>query len=530
MKLSAVILSIIIAASIVLFGCAHGAEGEAESQDTIPSKDVLEYYQNIMSFPRSGPSYPADINGYLMEQAGMLGIDAEKDELGNVIMRIPATAGRENSRPVALLSYTGADIVSDQSRVFDPYSDGVWLLPSDDTVRAEGTSMGAGGALGAATILAALENAESHGAITAVFAAGNGAVNVDGDTVSHADAHTGEIAGGAGEWIPAFERFGFPEDSVLIGIGGADTGGIITEAPMATLLEASTTASAVEAGSGRAYVIGASGFPSGAAVAGDDDHMNPIAVIAGILSEAKNSGLAFGLCGFTGGSDACSTPSEAQAIVILRDYEERRFRTVFKSIAEKSLDELDDAGDIADIRMVETKRPAVVVDEESASKALSYLYGLMSIGGSGAKEPSAKINIGKVELTPSAFTCGIAVTGYDADGVEQKVNEQFAIERLSGIPVKMLGDLPGFGGMKPDAEQAPDDAAALRDKACADVTGDRVSADALGAVSPLGSRSDLATVRSIGISVRGEGTPYESFSKKDAAVPANIIKRYLELS
>jgi hypothetical protein len=390
--------------------------------------------------------------------------------------------------------------------------------------------MGAGGALGAAVILAVLEKAESHGAITAVFAAGNGSVGMDGDTAAPVDAASGDISGGAGTWVSVFEKFGFPEDSVLIGIGGADTGGIVTEAPMATLLEASTTASAVEAGSGRAYVIGASGFPSSAAMAGDEDRMNPIAVIAGILSEAKNAGLAFGLCGFIGGNDACSTPSEAQAIVILRDYEERRFRTVFKSLAEKSIDALGDAGDRADIRMVETKRPAVVVDEESASKALSYLYGLVSIGGSGAKEPSAKINIGRVALTPSSFTCGIAVTGYDADGVERKVSEQFAIERLSGMPVRIVGELPGFGGVKQTPEQEPDDAAALIEKACAEVTGDRVPADALGAVSPLGSRSASATVRSIGISVRGEGTPEESFLKKDAAVPANIIKRYLELS
>jgi hypothetical protein len=228
--------------------------------------------------------------------------------------------------------------------------------------------------------------------------------------------------------------------------------------------------------------------------------------------------------------------------VILGDYEERQFRRVVNSVTES----VGTEGSM-NVSMIETERPASAVDEEYASKALSYLYGLMSIGDlAAADESSASINIGKVALTPFSFSCGISVTAYDAEDAERVVNEQFTIGRLSGIPVKKVGDIRGFGfdgtaansdadadtemNADADEETTGGDVPAAFERAYRETWGDSVMSDALGAPSPLGKYAETATVLSIGVSVYGEGTTDEYFVKDEAAIPANVVLRYLENS
>jgi hypothetical protein len=221
--------------------------------------------------------------------------------------------------------------------------------------------------------------------------------------------------------------------------------------------------------------------------------------------------------------------------VILGDYEEKQFRRVFDSVA----DSVDD-GEGMNVSMIETERPGLVVDEENASKALSYIYGLMSIGTSGEDESPASINIGKVALTPFSFSCGISVTAYEAEDVDRVVDEQSTIGRLSGVPVRKVGEIPGFSfdgssaaadtGENADGETAVDDAAAAFEQAYRAATGDDVTSDTLGEPSPLGKSAKTATVLCIGVSVYGEGTTDEYFVKDEAAIPANAVLRYLENS
>jgi dipeptidase D len=494
----AVAATVFLVASI-LSGCADDV-GAAEEREParVSEQDVLGYYQSILTFPRSGPSYPSALNDYLMEQSRILGVEAQKDGQGNVVMHAPATVGMERLRPTVLLAYTGADIVNERSESFDPYTDGVRLVPSDEDARAEGTSMGADGALGAATMLAVLEHAQAHGDITACFLTGDG------------------TGGEAGTPI-------LPEHAAVIRIGGSDTGKIMAGSPRATLLDASATTGAVAPGGGRAYVIAASGFPAGPARAGNSgDYMSPVSVIAKILSDAKGSGCVYGLYEFTGGTDACLLPVEAQATVILGDYEAREFRRVFNSVREGATDAVEGAT----VSMIETARPASVTDKDAVSKALTYIFGLMALGASESEENTAAVNIGRISLTPESFNCGVAVAGRDVWSVRQIVNAQSAFERISGIPVEVAGEIPGFGGDAAGGQDA-DDAAARLAGAYGEVTGDDVTEYISDGLGSLGRYAENRTARGIGISVYDAGTPNERFARDEAAIPANVILKYL---
>jgi hypothetical protein len=527
-RLAAAVACFVLVAFLVS-GCAQSDLDEAMIED-ISIDDVMEYYQSIITFPRSGPSYPMMVNSYLMEQAGILGVEARKDEHGNVIMRAPATLDMKDEQPVVLLTHTGADVVNDRSKAFDPYLDGVSLVPSDEDVRTDGASMGADGALGAATILALLKHAESHRDITAYFAIGDGSVRSSGAGMSNG---TDDEASASFSVIPDDKSaedgiFSIPEGAALIEVCDSDTGSVVTGAPMATLLEASSTTGEVAAGSGRAYVIAASGFPSGLAqITNDPSRLNPVSVIARILSETMSSGCVYGVSNFSGGEDACSIPSEAQATVVLGDYEEMQFREIFNAIARESIDKVGGEDSGAKISMVETVLPDTVVNEDAVSKALTYVYGLMSMGIIDAENSRTAINIGRLVLTPVSFICDIAVMGYDETEVDDIVSYQFEFERLSGIPVKDIGDIPGFGGAEGTERQDANDTLAHIGAAYKDVIGKDASFVFSNAISPLGKITGVKTVLRIGVTVHEAGTPEEYFLLSEAAVPANVLLRYV---
>jgi dipeptidase D len=520
----------LVCAFALLFGVAafgggcektEAPEKPVEWDVSVPPDEVLGYFERLVEFPRSGPSYPKAIDTYLLDEAKSLGASATKDSPGNVTARLPATEGSEGAQPIALLAYTGADIVSLPSEVFDPYKDGVSLVPQGSRVRAEGTSMGADGALGAATILAVLKDLaeKPHGDIVAVFAAGTGEVS---------SQSADPVASSGGAVTARKPPFKIPEGALLINIGGVDTGRIVDEAPMAALLSATSTASAVQASAGRAYVIGASGFPSGTAgTKTADGYVSPISVISKILSDARNAGCVYQLCGFSGGDDACSLPESAQATVILGDFEERQFKRVANAVMDEARETLGGEDSGADIAIIETVRPANAISEDSVSKALTYLYGIINLKVAGSGSADAAMSIGKLRLDTSGFECDIAVSGRysKAETVDKIVTDQVAIEYLSGIPSRRFGYIPGFSNY--GAEDV-DELSERFSAAYAKALGGKPRSEAAVALSPLGKLAEGRTVKSIGVTVHGSGTPNEYFETADAAVPANAILRYVE--
>ena len=99
-----------------------------------------------------------------------LGLETLVDDVGNVIIRKPATAGMENRKGVILQAHLdmvpqkNSDVVHDfEKDPIRPYIDGEW-------VRAKGTTLGADNGLGVAVIMAILEADDLvHGPLEALF-------------------------------------------------------------------------------------------------------------------------------------------------------------------------------------------------------------------------------------------------------------------------------------------------------------------------------------------------------------------------
>jgi dipeptidase D len=98
------------------------------------------------------------------------GLETFEDEIRNVIIRKPATAGMENRKAIVLQGHLDMVHQKNSDTVFDFDSQGIEMYVDGDWVRARGTTLGADNGLGVAAIMAILESTDiPHPAIEALF-------------------------------------------------------------------------------------------------------------------------------------------------------------------------------------------------------------------------------------------------------------------------------------------------------------------------------------------------------------------------
>ncbi|TBW28594.1 aminoacyl-histidine dipeptidase [Gramella sp. KN1008] len=99
-----------------------------------------------------------------------LGLETEVDEVGNVVIRKPATRGMENRKKIVLQAHLDMVHQKNNDTEFDFDNQGIEMYVDGDWVRAKGTTLGADNGLGVATMMAILEsNSIEHPPLEALF-------------------------------------------------------------------------------------------------------------------------------------------------------------------------------------------------------------------------------------------------------------------------------------------------------------------------------------------------------------------------
>lgn len=131
--------------------------------------EIWKYFDEITKIPRPSKKEEKIIK-YLLDFAKEHNLEAEKDEAGNVIIRKPATPGKENSKTVILQSHS--DIVCEKNSdvVFDFDNDPIQTYIDGDWVKAKGTTLGGDDGIGIAASLVVLASTDlQHGPVEALF-------------------------------------------------------------------------------------------------------------------------------------------------------------------------------------------------------------------------------------------------------------------------------------------------------------------------------------------------------------------------
>ncbi len=130
---------------------------------------VWEYFKEILEIPR--PSKKEEkIIAYLLKFGKDQNLETIQDEIGNVLIRKPATKGMENRKSVVLQSHIDMVCEKNSDKVHDFDNDPIESIIDGDWVTANDTTLGADDGIGVAAQLAILaSNNIEHGPIECLF-------------------------------------------------------------------------------------------------------------------------------------------------------------------------------------------------------------------------------------------------------------------------------------------------------------------------------------------------------------------------
>ncbi len=132
-------------------------------------KPLWNKFADLNAVPR--PSKKEErVIAFIKDFGEKLGLETMEDEVGNVIIRKPATHGMEDRKTVVLQSHLDMVHQKNNDTDFNFDTQGIEMFVDGDWVRAKGTTLGADNGLGVATIMAILESDDiPHPALEALF-------------------------------------------------------------------------------------------------------------------------------------------------------------------------------------------------------------------------------------------------------------------------------------------------------------------------------------------------------------------------
>ena len=132
---------------------------------------VWKHFAAICNIPH--PSHHEEkIRQYVVDFAQAQGLEYIVDDANNVYVRKPATAGMENRKGIVIQAHLDMVPQKNNDKVFDFENDPIEAYIDGEWVTANGTTLGADNGIGAAAILAVLEDKTLvHGPVEALFTA-----------------------------------------------------------------------------------------------------------------------------------------------------------------------------------------------------------------------------------------------------------------------------------------------------------------------------------------------------------------------
>lgn len=126
---------------------------------------IWRHFHALTQIPRPS-GFTDQIRAYLVKFGKDLGLESFADEIGNVIIRKPATPGMENRQGVILQGHMDMVPQKNKDKVHNFETDPIETIVDGDWLKANGTTLGADNGLGVAAGMAILEDKTlKHGPI-----------------------------------------------------------------------------------------------------------------------------------------------------------------------------------------------------------------------------------------------------------------------------------------------------------------------------------------------------------------------------
>ena len=130
---------------------------------------VWQNFEALNAIPRASKK-EQQVIAFIKQFGANLNLYVYQDEVGNVIIKKPATVGLENRPAICLQSHLDMVHQKNNDTVFNFATEGIKMYIDGDWVKAQGTTLGADNGLGVASIMTILASTNiAHPAIEALF-------------------------------------------------------------------------------------------------------------------------------------------------------------------------------------------------------------------------------------------------------------------------------------------------------------------------------------------------------------------------
>ena len=140
-----------------------------EAIRNLEPKALWNHFADLNAIPRASKK-EEQVRQFMVDFGNSLGLETLQDEIGNVIIKKPASAGMEDRKTVILQSHLDMVHQKNNDTDFDFTTQGIHMVVDGDWVKAKGTTLGADNGLGVAAIMAILKSSEiAHPPLEALF-------------------------------------------------------------------------------------------------------------------------------------------------------------------------------------------------------------------------------------------------------------------------------------------------------------------------------------------------------------------------
>jgi dipeptidase D len=353
-----------------------------------------------------------------------LGLETTVDEVGNVIIKKPATAGMENRKSIVLQSHLDMVCQKNNDVNFDFETEGIKMEIDGDWVKAKGTTLGADNGLGVATIMSILESSDiPHPALEALF------------TIDEETGMTGAIGLKPGQLTGEIllNLDTEEDDEIDIGCaGGVDvtiTQNYATEAPKGQVV--------------RIEVKGLQGGHSGMDIHKGFGNAN---IILGRLLYKGLENQNIELISIDGGGLRNAIPREGVAIISVRNAQE--FIQEVTVLKAEMLEEFASVEAGLQINIENSTSSDKAISEADSKKVILTLKGLHNgvyrMSPDVADLVEASNNVARVELKGGELKI-LNLTRSSVDSSKYSTAEQLkSVAELAGMNVVFSGSYPGW--------------------------------------------------------------------------------------
>lgn len=311
---------------------------------------VWTWFEKLNAVPR--PSKKEErVIAFIQSVGAELGLETITDDAGNVIIRKPATSGKENVTPVILQAHLDMVHQKNADTDFDFDSQGIESWIDGDWVKAKGTTLGADNGMGVASVLAVLSSKDiEHGPIEGLF------------TIDEETGMTGafELQPGLLQGKILLNTDTEDEGELTIGCAGGIDSTVVVDCKSqppsdGTPLEISVT--------------GLRGGHSGCEIHLGRGNANKI--MNRLFLAAQAADISFEISSIKGGSLRNAIPRESFAVVNVSD--EAAFKKLIDETTEKIKSELGDADPDLAINVAASSEVSDVIEPSSQTALLAAI-------------------------------------------------------------------------------------------------------------------------------------------------------------